>query len=448
MFRNYGEAVAWITKRMTQHGIKPGLQRMNAVMERLGHPHRRLKFIHVAGTNGKGSTCAFLASAIQGAGYGCGLFTSPYLEKYSNRLQYNGQDIPEDTLVALANQIKRAADEAEPEYGALTMFEISTALAVLYYAKVSCPDFVVWETGIGGRLDSTNIVFPIVSVITNVGFDHTDLLGDTLADIAREKAGIIKPGVPVVSAATDPSAAEVIRSEAAARKSALYEWGTSFRHETRDMREGRQIFDFYGPFRTIGGVRLSMNGAYQQTNAAVALMTLEVLRQYYALVLDDGDLYASLERTQWKGRLETVSRQPRIVIDGAHNADGARSLAEALRTVYSYDRLVFVLGMVRNKNHREYLRHILPIVNTLVVTEPDFFKKMPADELAQEVYACSTGPDGPARQLIVEADWKLAIERAREAAGPDDLIVAAGSLYFISDARSWLLNQQDSEKGW
>ncbi|TLS53521.1 bifunctional folylpolyglutamate synthase/dihydrofolate synthase [Paenibacillus antri] len=447
MFDSYEQALEWITKLMPLHGIKPGLERTEALLEKLGHPQRRLKFIHVAGTNGKGSTCAFLASALQSAGYEVGTFTSPYLEKYTNRIQVNGEDIPEASVLAIANRIKPLADELEPLHGALSMFELSTAIAIQYFATEAYPDLVVWETGMGGRLDSTNVVAPLASVITNVGLDHTDVLGETIPEIAREKAGIIKPGVPVISTAANEEAAAVVRETAAARKATLYEVGKQFRYETREVQEGRQTFDFEGPFRTLPNVAITMDGLHQQANAALALMTLEVLRQYYAIIVDDEDLYAAFARTAWKGRLEMVSREPRILLDGAHNPDGAKTLADTLRTVYTYRKIVFVLGMLRNKNHPEYLRHILPIVDTLIVTEPEFFKKMPAVELA-EAAAAWRDASGAALSVTAEPDWKAALDRAAREAGPEDLIVVSGSLYFLSDARSRVLNLPNSEKGW
>lgn len=446
-FEQYRDALGWITKLMPQHGIKPGLRRIEALLERFGHPQRRLKFIHVAGTNGKGSTCAFLASALRGAGYDVGMFTSPYLEKYTNRIQVNGEDIPESSVLSLANRIKPIADELEAQYGALSMFEISTAIAILYFATESYPDIVVWETGLGGRLDSTNVVVPLVSVITNVGLDHTDILGETIPEIAREKAGIIKNGVPVVTTAAHPEAADVIREAARKAKSTLYELDRVFRYVTREVQEGRQSFDFEGPFRRLPNVAIRMDGLHQQTNAALALMTLEVLRQYYAVLIDDEDLYAAMGNSTWKGRLEMLSTTPRMLLDGAHNPDGAKSLADTLRSVYRYRNLVFVLGMVRNKNHPEYLRHILPMVNTLIVTEPDFFKKMPAAELAAEAEAWREA-SGAGLVVRTEPDWRAALELARSSAGADDLIVVSGSLYLLSDARSRALNLADSEKGW
>ncbi len=447
VFHSYDEAINWITKLMQAQGMKPGLERTYAILERLGHPQRRLKFIHVAGTNGKGSTCAFLATMIQGAGYDVGLFTSPYLEKFTNRIKYNGEDIPEHILLQLVNEIKPLADEIEPKYGALSMFEISTVLAIQYYATVSYPDFVIWETGLGGRLDATNVVIPIVSVITNIGWDHMDVLGNTIAAIAREKAGIIKAGVPVISGAIDDEAASVIRATARTKSSTLYTLNDQFRVETKHIQEDLQNFDFIGPFRTLRDVEITLNGEHQQMNVALALMAIEVLRQYYALITDDEGLYTSLKHTTWMGRLEMISRSPRILLDGAHNPEGAQALVNALQKVYSFKKLIFVVGMINNKNHHDYLRHILPIVDTLIITEPAFFKKLDVEHFAGMVKECMLEQPQPV-ELVKISDWKLAIEEAKHRSGHDDLIVITGSLYLLSDARAWILGHSDSQKGW
>jgi len=449
-FRTAAEAVAWITGLMPTVGIRPGLERMNLLMERLNHPHRRLKFIHVAGTNGKGSVCAYLTSVLRKCGYDVGTFTSPYITSYANRFQYNGQDIADEDLLRLANRLKPLSEElAATEWGPLTMFEVTTALAILYYGTVTFPDYVVWETGMGGRLDVTNIVNPIVSVITNIGHDHMDLLGPTLSDVAFEKAGIIKPGVPVVSAVTQPETIDVIRRTAESKQATLYLLGEKFRRETISVSENKTSFSFEGPFRAIGPLTISLNGAHQATNAAVAVMTLEVLRQYYALILEDDALAEGLKETEWPGRLEMVSREPRILLDGAHNPEGMKALAEALRDVYSYDSLNMMIAMMPNKNHDESLKHILPMVNSLIVTEPDFHKKMNADELAGIAKRLQSELGGP-REIAVEPDWRRALERLRELAGDGErtLSVVTGTLYLIADARSWLLHQTKSEKGW
>jgi dihydrofolate synthase/folylpolyglutamate synthase len=450
VFGTAGEAMAWILS-LTSFGIRPGLDRIEKLMERFNHPHRRLKFIHVAGTNGKGSVCAFLTSVLRQSGYDVGTFTSPYLTSYANRLQYNGQDIDDDTLLRLVNRIKPAADQmAGEELGAPTMFEVTTALALLYYGTVTYPDYVVWETGLGGRLDVTNIVMPVVSVITNVGHDHMDILGSTLQEVAREKAGIIKPGVPVVTTETRPEMLAILNEKASAGPSSLYGLGGKFAYTALSSEQDLQTFSFSSPFRDIPSLAIRLSGAHQLTNAAAAVMTLEVLRQYYALIVEDADLLEGLNRTSWPGRLEMVSSEPRILLDGAHNPEGMEALAAALRDVYSFDRLNVILAMMPNKNHEQTLRHILPMVDTLVITEPDFHKKMDAGELA----ALASGLQqeyGRPREILVEPDWRRALDLLRnreEAASSGTLNVVTGTLYLIADIRAWLLQGTKSHKGW
>ncbi|MBO9606626.1 MAG: bifunctional folylpolyglutamate synthase/dihydrofolate synthase [Paenibacillaceae bacterium] len=446
-FGTYEEAVHWITSRVS-FGIRPGLLRMESLMERLGNPHRRLKFIHVAGTNGKGSTCAYLSAVIARCGYDVGTFTSPYLEKYTNRIKVNGADIGEADLLRLVNEMKPHVEAiAAGELGEPTMFEVSTALAILYFARVAYPDFVVWETGLGGRLDSTNIVTPILSVITNVQHDHMEILGDTLEKVAFEKAGIVKNGVPVVSAVEQPGVVETIEAVCRERKATLYLLGREFDYEPVESQLDRQTFDFRGPFRGLERLPITLNGSHQLKNAAVAVMALEVLRQYYALIVDDEELREGLAATQWPGRLEMVSEQPRILLDGAHNPEGAESLAAALRGVYRYRKLRFLMGMLSTKNHSGYLDHILPLVDTLIVTEPVWVKKMDASALA-DLARKKAAEIGATVEIVVEPDWKQALEQLKRSTGEDDLAVVAGTLYLISDVRSWILHKSDSEKGW
>ncbi|MFD0674369.1 bifunctional folylpolyglutamate synthase/dihydrofolate synthase [Cohnella sp. GCM10027633] len=451
-FRTAEEAMAWITG-LTSFGIRPGLDRIQLLMEALGHPERRLKFIHVAGTNGKGSVCAYLTSILRKSGYDVGTFTSPYLTSYANRLQYNGEDIDDASIVRLANRLKPETDKlAAGEWGSPTMFEVTTALALLYYGTVVFPDYVVWETGLGGRLDVTNIVSPVVTVITNVGHDHMDVLGPTIADIAREKAGIIKSGVPLVTAVLHPEASGIVRETAAAKQATLYALGDRFSFETLSVRENEQKFTFQGPFRALQSLTIALNGAHQIVNAAVAIMTIEALRVYYALIVDDDVLEAALRETAWPGRLEMVSESPRVLLDGAHNPEGMEALAAALRDVYEYDRLNVMMAMMPNKNHEHSLRHILPMVDTLVITEPDFHKRMAADELAAVARRLREELGGP-RDIVVEPDWRRALTLLREASSQaseqdNPLSVVTGTLYLIADVRSWLLHGTNSEKGW
>lgn len=443
----YQEAADWING-LISFGVRPGLERMQLLMERLGNPERRLRFIHVAGTNGKGSTCAYLTSVLIKSGYDVGTFTSPYITKFTNRFQYNGEDIPEETLRDLSNMLKPHVEAiAATELGSPTMFEVSTAIAILYFAKVTFPDYVVWETGLGGRMDVTNIVSPAISLITNVGHDHMDILGDTIEQVAWEKAGIIKPGVPIVSTATQPEVVAILKEKAAQSKSTLYLLGEQFSYEQIEAQEDRQSFRFRGPFRSIEPLEISLNGAHQVANAALSIMALEVLRQYNALLVDDDQLNEGLRSAAWPGRLEMVTREPRILLDGAHNPEGAQTLAAALKSTYSYNRAHVMMGMLENKNHTETIKHILPIADSLIVTEPDFRKKMSAESFASIVREIAA-ETGSSVNLIVEPDWRAALDKLKQLIAEGDLGVVTGTLYLISDVRAGLLHITDSEKGW
>jgi len=447
-FSRYEEAVEWITG-LVPFGIRPGLARVEAMLEKLGRPERRLKVVHVAGTNGKGSTSALLAAVLRQCGYVTGTFNSPYIIRYSDRIRVNGEDIPDGVLVEIANMLKPMADElAESELGPPTMFEITTVLAFVYFARYAYPDVVVMETGLGGLLDSTNVVVPIASIITNVGHDHMDILGDRLADIARQKAGIIKPGVPVISGVRQPEALAEIRSAAEAKKSKLYLMGREFGAEPVALRPDRCEFHFRGPFRRLDNLRVPLAGAHQIENAALAVMTLEVLRQYYAFIVEDDDLRAGLLQARWPGRLETVPGRPKVLLDGAHNPEGAEALAAAIRQLYGKRKVRLMLGMLAGKNHSDYLRHILPIVDTLIVTQPDFRKAFDAGGLAKLAGELKPQLGKPGLDILVEPDWRKALELLRQAAGPRDLAVATGSLYLVSDVRSALLDERNHDKGW
>lgn len=446
-FTQVDEAVAWINS-LIPFGIRPGLERVELLMERFGHPERRLKFIHVAGTNGKGSTCAMLTSVLLEAGFDVGTFTSPFIERYSNRLKYNNEDIPDETLVDLVNRIRPHVEElSTTEIGSPTFFEVSVVIAILYYATVTYPDVVVFETGLGGRLDVTNIVTPILSIITNIGHDHMDILGDTIEKIAFEKAGIIKPGVPVVTAVEQPEALEVIRAKAKECHTTLYVMNEQFSIEPLQREEDAQTFSFTGPFRKLESVTITMNGAHQLKNAAVTLIALEALRNYMAFVIDDEKLLLGMQNAAWPGRLEMVCREPRILLDGAHNPEGMETLVQALRDTYRYEKLHVMMGMLSTKHHHDALRHILPLADTVIFTEPNYRKKMDADQLAH-IADQVLGDLENRPEIVIEPDWRAGLAKLQSMTGAGDLGVVTGTLYLIADVRSHLLYQKDSEKGW
>ncbi|OUM87227.1 MAG: bifunctional folylpolyglutamate synthase/dihydrofolate synthase [Bacillus thermozeamaize] len=431
------EVLAWI-RDVANPGIKPGLHRMEWLMERLGHPERRLKFIHIAGTNGKGSTAAMIANTLYTCGYDVGLFTSPYVENFSERIRFNGQPIPEADLIEAANQIRPAVEECgQTEWGAPSEFELVTTLAIWYYAHISYPYYVVWETGLGGRWDATNVVYPVLTIITTVGLDHTQYLGETIAEIAREKAGIIKPGVPLVCGVTDPEALDVIQQVATEKKASLYVYGRHFTATPVEASEDGQSFDFSGPYRRFERVQIRLAGPHQMQNAAVALMGLEVLRQFMAFVYEEDEvLYRGMSETRWPGRLEKLADRPGIVIDGAHNPQAAASIAEAIRQLYTYDRLHLVVGLLKDKVNQDFFRPLLPLVDTVILTEPDFPRKASAEQLKEMV--ATLRPDV---ETVVEEDWRNALEAARRLAGPGDMVLVTGSLYLIGDVRKWLKNR-------
>jgi dihydrofolate synthase/folylpolyglutamate synthase len=363
-------------------------------------------------------------------------------------MQYNGVNIPDADLLLLCNKLKPHVDAvAESDLGSPTMFEVSTALAILYYATVVYPDYVVWETGLGGRLDSTNIVNPVVTVITNVGHDHMEILGNSIELVMEEKAGIVKAGVPVVSAVEQPEAIAVLQRISAERKSTLYLMDREYEYQAVYSKINEQKFNFIGLFRRIDGLVISLNGAHQYKNAAIAIMTLEVLRQYYALIVEDDVLIRALNATKWPGRLEMISERPRILLDGAHNPEGAQTLAAALKITYTYKKLHLMMGMMGTKHHSDYLRHILPMVDTLVVTQPDFRSQMDAHKLAEIARTLSHEMNLQV-EIVVEPDWKQALLCLKNFVSVEDLGVISGTLYLISDVRSWILYQSDSEKGW
>jgi len=432
------EVLSWI-RNTASPGIKPGLSRMEWLMERLGHPERRLKCIHIAGTNGKGSTAALISHTLYTCGYDVGLFTSPYLERFEERIRFNGQPISEADLVEAANRIYDAVEECRMSpWGAPTEFELVTTLAIWYYAHISYPYYVVWETGLGGRWDATNVVYPVLTVITTIGLDHTRFLGDTVENIAREKAGIIKPGVPLVCGVTDAAALAVIEDQARARKATVYLYGREFSATSVESTTDGQTFDFTGPFRKYERVQIGLAGAHQMQNAAVALMSLEVLRQYMAFVFEEDEvLYQGLREARWPGRLERLGDRPVFLIDGAHNPQGAAALADAVGQLYGRRPLHLVVGLLEDKISPDFFRPLLPLAKTAILTEPDSPRKASAGRL-QEVAAPLAGP-GTA--IVAEPDWREALARVMREAADDDLILVTGSLYLIGDVRKWWKNR-------
>jgi dihydrofolate synthase/folylpolyglutamate synthase len=414
----YTEALQYI-QELTAFGINLGLGRMEALLERLDHPERGLRVIHVAGTNGKGSVVAMLGSVLRAAGWRVGAYISPHLQDYRERITINGEMIAKAEVAAGVERLRpllaqlTAAGVEHP-----TEFEVSTALAFDYFARQR-PDWVLLEVGLGGAIDSTNVVIPAVSVITSISFDHPDYLGNTLAQIAAVKAGIIKKGVPVVTAPQPPEVMAVLRQRAEELSAPLTEAGP--------LPEN---------------LELGLRGAHQRVNAAVALTVIEVLRQRGLLAAADQVVREGLASVRWPGRQELFSRgSARLLLDGAHNEAGMRALAESLAAyadgVYRRERLILCIGVLADKEIAKMAALIVPLAARVVIVKPDS-PRAAWQEMADAVAALG-GADNP---LLIE-DPVAGVQACLALAGPADLVCVTGSLYMIGAVREWLVGAGD-----
>ncbi len=419
---------------LQKHGIKFGLANSRTLLELMGNPHRQFRSIHVAGTNGKGSTSLFIASMLRTAGYRVGLYTSPHLISFTERIRIDAVPVTEDRVVELAQRVRdrsrgvRFGAEGEP--ASPTFFEVTTAMAFTCFAEEKV-DIAVIEVGMGGRLDSTNVITPLVSVITNIDVEHTEFLGGSLEQIAAEKAGIIKPGIPVVTGAVQPEAVRVIASRSAELNAPLHRLPDDFGPE-RLVRGREQTFDYRGIRTSCQGLRITMTGRHQVDNACLAVAAAECLHDT-GVPVSEPAVRAGLEQAIWEGRLERVALRPDIYLDGAHNPAAARVLAAALREMRAHYRsLILVVGILADKDYQGILTELLPLADQVVVTRPHYARALGASRLGELVKQLH-GPC-PVTEGVGEA-----IAEARRRASAEDLIVITGSLYVVGDARAAIL---------
>ena len=408
----YIHAVQWA-------GHKPGLGRTRTLLAALGDPHKQLKFVHVAGTNGKGSTAAMLASCLHAAGYRVGLYTSPFINRFNERIQVDGEQIPDDDLVRLVERIQPAADAMDD---VPTEFEIITALGMLYFAQRAC-DIVVLEVGLGGTLDSTNVIdAPECAVITALGMDHVQELGPTLADIASAKAGILKRGTCAVSYGGAPEADAVIAQTAASLDVPLTVVDFSKLRVTGGSLDA-VTFDFDG----LDGIRLPLIGSYQPRNAALAITALRAMRSRGWDIPDEA-IRTGLETVSWPGRFELLRHDPAFLLDGSHNAHGMRATVQSLRDRFPGEKFVFLVSIMADKDVDEMLALLAPLARCFVTVAAHTPRAMPADTLAEHIraYGC-TAESAPS----IEAGVARAV--ALGGSGP---VCALGTLYFSGDVRT------------
>lgn len=435
---DYQEAIRYL-ENLTKFGFNFGLERITELLRRMGDPHHNLRVIHIGGTNGKGSTTAMLAGILHKAGYRTGTFTSPHLHSYTERYYINGVEITREKVAGLIEELKPHLEAMVAEgFEHPTEFEVSTAMAFRYFSKEKV-DFLVLEVGLGGAIDSTNVVTPLAAVITNVSMDHMDYLGHTTGEIAAVKAGIIKDGVPLVTATRDREALAVITDVCREKKAPLILVGGDLTWWTLAESTAGQRFSIRGRCGTYDDLWLPMIGRHQQVNAVTAVAVAEILGEQGFFIPGEA-IRDGLASTRWPARLEIVGREPILLLDSAHNYDGIRSLRRALEDFFPGKSLVLVLGMLGDKERGKVVAEIAPAARVVIVTRPNSPRAGDWWKLADEARRY-------APEVYVNEDIAGAIEKALSLAGPDEIVCITGSIYMVGEAREILLAQMRWQRG-
>lgn len=424
---NYQEALNYIND-MEKFGSRPGLREITKLMDLLDNPQKGLNIIHVGGTNGKGSTTSYISNMLQEEGYKVGVFTSPYLVRFNERIAINHEDIPNEKLAEITLRIKNVIPKMlEEGYEHPTTFELITAISLIYF-KEEKVDYVVYEVGLGGKEDSTNVIeSPLAAVITTIDFDHIDVLGNTLSEIAYQKAGIIKEDTVVISYPQQSDAMIEIEKAAKNTNSKLF-YCPMENITIKEKSDTGNVFDFdYGDFH-FKNLKISLLGEYQIYNATMAMYTLLKLRELGRIKISDKSIVDGLSDTKWGGRLEIINENPRILIDGAHNVQGANTLKEAL-SLFKYNKLILGFSVLVDKDYKHIIETLIPMADEIVLTEIPIPRKMPLEDLEKEVKPFTKG------NIYIEKDNRKALDKTIELYEDGDLIVFAGSLYLIGNIK-------------
>ncbi len=419
--RDYERSIEYLYG-LQKYGIKLGLKSTERLLDGIGNPHMGLRCIHVGGTNGKGSTCAMLSSLLSRHGLRVGLYTSPHLVRFTERFRIDDREVSPRRIVALLDVIRSRMNSLESP----TYFEMVTAMAMLYFSQEKV-DVAIMEVGMGGRLDATNVIMPLVSVITSVSRDHEEYLGTSLSAIAREKAGIIKKETPLVTAMQKKAVYSVLKASCWKMQAPMYRLGRDF--HVKPGMEG--TLNYKGIRHEWETLPVGLRGEHQQGNAALALCVLELLEAGGLVRPEFGALKEGLQRVEWPARLEVVQENPLMVLDGAHNAQGADALRTALSRDFNYGKLHLVMGIMNDKDIRGIFKKLLPIAHTAVFTRPAYDRSADPEFLKK-----LAGSYGVKHYVI--PDVEAALEQARQLADKDDLICITGSLYFVGEVKAML----------
>ncbi len=416
---NYEETLAYIHSAYWK-GTKDGLRRTRELLSLLGNPQDELKFVHVAGTNGKGSTCAMLASILQAAGYRTGLYTSPFVNRFNERIALNGTPISDQDLVDVFSRIRPIVDTMP---NPPSEFELITCAAMLYYREQRC-DVVVLEVGMGGEFDSTNVIkTPLLTIITAMGFDHMQYLGNTMTEIASAKAGIIKPGGTTLIYGENPEADKVFRDTCARVGSRLVVTDHGRIVDHAHTLRGHDLS--FGPYEHI---HLPLIGSHQVKNAAVVLTAVEELKKA-GLSVPDEAVHTGMAAVRWPARMELLSEKPIFLLDGGHNPHGFRAAAATLKELFPHQQVTVMMGVMADKDHGDMIRELLPLAKRFITVRPESPRAMTDEALAEEIRSLG-GTAEPAGTV------QNGIRKMLDDAAPDDVLLAIGSLYMAGDVRT------------
>jgi dihydrofolate synthase / folylpolyglutamate synthase len=433
MVNIYREALNWMLNR-TKFGIVPGLQRMEEMLARLDHPQHDVKVVHVGGTNGKGSTIAYLQSIILESGYTVGTFTSPYIIDYREQIMFCGEMMKEEEFIDLVNLMIPIVEEVEQlPCGAPTEFEIITAMAFYFFGKVKECDLFLVEVGLGGLEDCTNVMTPLISIITSVGHDHQQILGNSLEEIATHKAGIIKSGIPIITAELKEEALNIIRNMAIKNGAEYYEYGNQFK-AIQLKNESAELFNFVGIDSSIEKLELSMLGEHQIRNASCAIMAVDLLMKKYDMKFNEDAMHSGIKKATKAGRFELISTNPFIFIDGAHNEEGIKSLVNTVKSHFHEKEITILFSALKDKNVFEMVKELQEITNDITMTTFDFPRSMNVEELISSANMLN---------INYESDFVTAIDTKIKKIQKNGILLITGSLYFISNVRKYLLSKND-----